>query len=137
MNVFRKELQKATSQTSKTEAVTKKLLQAFSSDRRTVGECEADISSEGACIATYKKLEQLIRSDKRNILFNSANQGYMLKHLETIMKRNRSFIKCLQDKEIKMSLSHCNIFINFHDLVTEHPQIVQCSLELRFFHQKL
>ena len=139
MNVFRKELQNTTSQTSKTEEVTKKLLQAFSSDRRTVGECEADISSEGACVATYKKLEQLIRPDKRNILFNSANQGYMLKHLETIMKRNRSFIKCLQDKEIKMSLSPCNIVfvINFHDLVTEHPQIVQCSLELRFFHQKL
>ena len=106
INVFRKELQKATSQTSKTEEMKKKLMQAFSSDRRIVGECEADISSEGACVATYKKLEQLIRSDKRNILFNSADQGYVLKHLKPIMKRKGSFIKCLQDIEIKMSLSH-------------------------------
>ena len=80
MNVFRKELQKATSPTSKTEEVKKKLMQAFSSDNRILGECEADISSEGACIATYKKLEQLMRSDKRNISVNSINQEYVLKY---------------------------------------------------------
>ena len=110
MNVFKKELQKATSQTSKTEEVKEKLMQAFSSHRRVVGQCEADIPSEGACVATYKKLRQIIRSDKRNILFNSANLGYVLKHLKAIMKRKGSFSKCLQDKEIKMSLSHCIFF---------------------------
>ena len=60
MTVFTKELQTVTSQTSKTEEVKRKLMQAFSSDRRIIGECEADISSEEACVATYKKLEQLI-----------------------------------------------------------------------------
>ncbi|MFI0460395.1 MAG: hypothetical protein ACH254_22655, partial [Candidatus Thiodiazotropha endolucinida] len=67
MNVFRKELQKATSQTSKTEELKKKLMQAFSSDRRIVGECEPDISSEEAVLQRTKI--RAINTLRQNELF--------------------------------------------------------------------
>ena len=106
VDVFTKEVRRATSFTSKRDKVKKNLLSTYSSssERRLTD----DISSEEECIKSYKELEQLIRSDKRNILLNSANQGRVLKHLKTTMKNKGLFIKCLCDKEIFISLSHCN-----------------------------
>ena len=49
------------------------------------------------------------------------------------MTNKSSFIKSLCDKEISISLSHCNFLIAFYELTEKYPQIVQCALELRFF----
>ena len=57
----------------------------------------------------------------------------MLNHLKTNMKNKGSFIKCLFDKEISISLSHCNFLIAFYELAEKYPNICQCSLELLFF----
>lgn len=132
-DVFTKELRKATSKTSKHDEVKKILKDTFSTYTRATEECEVNTSSEVACVETYKILEILIKSDKRNILSNSAKQGHVLKHLKASMKKKGSFVKCLQDKEITVSLSHCNFLIAFHELTKTYPDIVQCSLELRFF----
>lgn len=136
-DVFTKEFRKATSKTSKHNEVKKMLKETFSTDSCVTAECEVDTSSEEACVKTYKTLDLLIKSDKRNMLSNSAKQGRVLKHLKASMKKKGSFIKCLQEKEITVSLSHCNFLIAFHDLTNTHPDIIQCSLELRFFIKNL
>lgn len=136
-NVFMKELHRTTSKTTRNDEVKKILRESFSQDRRITGECEIDISSEDACLTTFKRLDALIKSDKRNILLNSSLQGRVLKHLKTSLKKSGSFIKALQDKQISISLSHCNFLIAFHDLVNKYPNIIQCSLELRFFIKNL
>lgn len=132
-DVFTKEVRRATSITSRQDEIKKILRSAYSAERRLTDAYQLDISSEEACIKSYKELEQLIRSDKRNILLNSASQGRLLKHLKTNMKNKGSFIKCLCDKEIVISLSHCNFLIAFSELAEKYPQIIQCALELRFF----
>ena len=104
VDVFTKEVRRATSIASKRDDVKKILISSYSNEKRVTGEYKVDISSEDACIRSYKELEQLIRSDKRNILLNSAYQGHVLKHLKTNMKNKGSFIKCLFDKEISISL---------------------------------
>ena len=48
----------------------------------------------------------------------------MLKHLKTTMKNQGSFIKCLFDKEISISLSHCNFLIAFYELAEKYPKFV-------------
>lgn len=137
MNVFTREVKRTNSQSAKTEEVKKMLRQSFSHERRITDICEPDVSTEAACVNTFKKLEMLIRSDKRNILMNSANQGFVLEHLKSNMKQKGSFIKCLQDNEINVSLSHCNFLIAFQKLTTDYPDIIKCSLELRFFIKNL
>lgn len=136
VNVFSRELRRTISKTSTKEEVKKALKQSYSTERRITGECEIDTSSEEACVSAYKKLDDLIKSDKRNILLNSSHQGRVLKHLKSTMKKKGSFIKALQDKQISISLSHCNFLIAFHELTNTYPKIVQCSLELRFFLSK-
>ena len=111
----------------------KALRHLCSTDRRIFGEREIAMSSEDACVQTYYILDNLIKSDKRNILINSAHQGQVLKHLKSTMKKNGSFINALQDKRIPISLSHCNFLIPFHERITDYPKIVHCLLELRFF----
>ena len=133
VDVFTKEVRRATSTASRRDDVKKILISSYSNEKGVTGEYNVDISSEDACIRSYKELEQLIRSDKRNILLHSAYQGHMLKHLKTNMKNKGSFIKCLFDKEISISLSHCNFLIAFFELAEKYPNICQCSLELRFF----
>lgn len=137
MDVFTKELKRATSLTSRQEKVKTELKNALSIERRIVDVYKVDISSEESCIRSFKELELLIRSDKRNILLNSVNQGHILKHLKATMKKRGSFIKSLYDKNITISLSHCNFLIAFNNLAEQYPQIVQCALELRFFSKNL
>lgn len=136
-NVFTKELKRATSLTSKQEEVKKMLRNAFSTERRIADVYTPDMSSEEKCIQSFKELEQLIRSDKRNILLNSANQGSVLKHLKQTMKKKGSFIKSLYNKDILISLSHCNFLIAFNILAEQYPNIILCALELRFFTKHL
>lgn len=128
-DVFWKEIRRATSVTSKRDEIKKIIFSAFSSERRVTGEYQVYISSEQACVKSYNELDILIRSDKRNILLNSARQGQVLKHMKTTMRNKGSIIKCLCDKEILISLSHCNFFIAFYELTEKYPQILQCALE--------
>ena len=132
-DVFTKEVRRATSISLKRDEIKKILNSSYTPERRLTGVHELDTSSEEACIKSYKDLEKLIRSDKRNILLNSVNQGRELKYLKTTMTNKGSFIKSLCDKEISISLSHCNFLIAFYELTEKYPQIVQGALELRFF----
>ena len=82
-------------------------------------------------------LEQLIRSDKRNILLNSAYQGHVLKHLKKNMKNKGYFIKCLFDKEISISLSHCKFFNCFLCPGRKISKYVSVFFRTAFFHKAL
>ena len=132
MDVFTKELKRANSQTTTIEAVRKRLRESFNEARRITGEYEINISSEEACVSSFKELQALIISDKKNILLNSAKQGQVLKHLKSNMRGKGSFVKCIQTNEIMISLSYCNFLISFSELANQYPQIVQCSLELKY-----
>ena len=110
----------------------KRLKQEYSADRRITGDYEINVSSKEACVQSYKELQKLIDSDKRNVLLNSAKQGQVLKHLKTNLEKGVSFLKSIEVKEISISLSHCNFFISLHELSLKHPTILQCSVELRF-----
>ena len=129
---FDKELKRKNSKLSLEEEVMKRLKQAYSADRRVTGDYEINVSSKEACIQSYKELQKLIDSDKRNVLLNSAKQGQVLKHLKTSLEKGVSFLKSIEEKEISISLSHCNIFISLYKLSLKHPIILQCSVELRF-----
>ena len=131
--VFTKEVRRATSISLKQDEIKKMLNSSYTSERRLTGVYELDTSSEEACIKSYKELEKLIKLDKRIILLNSANQGIVLKYLKTTITNKGSFIKSLCDKEISISLSHCNFLIAFYELTEKYPQLVQGALELRFF----
>lgn len=133
MNVFIKELKRTNSNRSQRDEIKKILKSSWSAETRLTDVYEPKTSSEEECVRSYKELEQLIKSDKRNILLNSANQGRVLNHVKANMKKKGSFIKRLSDNEISISLSHCNFLIAFNGLAEKYPQIVQCDLELRFF----
>ena len=79
-----------------------------------------------------KRCKKIIDSDKRNVLLNSAKQGEILKHLKSNSDKRISFLKCIEEKEISVSLSHCNFLISFFELSTKYSWILQCSVELRF-----
>ena len=64
VDVFTKEVRRATSNASRRDDVKKILISSYSNEKRVNGEYKVDISSEEACIRSYKELEQLIRSDK-------------------------------------------------------------------------
>ena len=38
----------------------------------------------------------------------------------------------MEEKEISISLSHCNFLISLYELSVKHPMILGCSVELRF-----
>ena len=107
---FDKELKRKNSKLSLEEEAMKRLKQAYSEDRRVTGDYETNVSSKEACIHLYKELQKLIDSDKRNVLLNSAKQGQVLKHLKTSLEKGVSFLKSIEEKEISISLSHCNFF---------------------------
>ena len=132
-DVFTIEVRRATSISLKQDEIKKMLNSSYTSERRLTGVYELDTSSEEAYIKSYKELEKLIRSDKKNILLNSANQGRVLKYRKTTMTNKGSFIKSLCDEEISILLSHCNFLIAFYEMTKKYPQIVQCALKLRFF----
>ena len=114
------------------EEVKKKLQQSYSADRRITADYTANLSSQETCVQSYKELQKLIESDKRNVLLNSAKHGEILKHLKANSNNGVSFFKCIEDKEISISLSHCNFLILFYDFSLKHSVILQCSVELRF-----
>ena len=73
MNVrFEKEVKRRNSKLSMEEEVKKKLQKSYSADRRITNDFTADLSSKEACVQSYKTLQKLIESDKRNVLLNSA-----------------------------------------------------------------
>lgn len=129
---FNSELRRQNSQLTKNSDVKKALLNSYSEDRRVTGECTVDFTSVETCLKAYNQLEKLIQSDKRNVICNAAKQGAIMEHLKMHSKKNVSFLKCIQDGEIKISLSYCNFLIALHDLCKKHPKILQCALELRF-----
>ena len=114
------------------EEVKKKLQQSYSAAQRITAGYTANLSSQETCVQSYKELQKLIESDKRNVLLNSAKQGEILKHLKANSNNGVSFFKCIEDKEISISLSHCNFLISFYQLSLKHSMILQCSVELRF-----
>ena len=66
------------------------------------------------------------------MLYNSAKQGQVLKHLKANLDKGSSFLKCIDEKGISISLSHCNFLISLYELSVKHPRILGCSVELRF-----
>lgn len=134
MNVrFEKELSRRNSKTSSMDEVKKMLLKTYSTDCRVVTDYTVDLTSIEGCVKSFRDLQNLIQSDKRNVLLNSSKQGEVLKTLKNNSNKSSSFFKCIEEKEISISLSHCNFLISFHELSKQHPNILRCSLELRFF----
>ena len=88
-----KELKRKNSKLSSEGEVMKRLQQAYSADLRVTGEYKINVSSKEACVQSYKELQKLIDSDKRNVLLNSAKQGHVLKHLKTNLEKSVSFFK--------------------------------------------
>ena len=133
MNVrVEKEPKRKNSKVSSEEEIKKKLQQAYSADRRITGDYELKMTSKEECVQSYKDLQKLIDSDKRNVLYNSAKQGQVLKHLKANLDKGSSFLKCMDEKEISISLNHCNFLISLYELSVKHPMILGCSVELRF-----
>ena len=133
MNVrFEKELKRKNSKVSLEEEINKKLQQTYSADRGIPGDYELRMSSKDECSQSYKELQKLIDCDKRNVLYNSAKQGQVLQYLKSNLDKGIPFLKCIEEKEITISLSHCNFLISLYELSVKHPMILQCSVELRF-----
>ena len=133
MNVrFEKELKRKNRKVSLEEEIKKKLQQTYSADRLITGDYELKMSSKEECVQSYKELQKLIDSDKRNVLYNSAKQGQVLQYLKANLDKGISFLKCIEEKEISFSLSHCNFFISLYELSVKHPMILQCSVEFGF-----
>ena len=132
MNVRFEKLKSKNSKVSLEEEIKKKLQQTYSADRGKTGDNESNMSSKEECIQSYKEFQKLIDSDKRNLLYNSAKQGQVLQYLKANLDRGISFLKYIEEKEISISLSHCNFLKSLHELSVKHPMIFKCSVEFRF-----
>ena len=127
----------STSKEDKYNKVRKQIQEAFSEEKRLSGDFteftynKTDITS---CLNALKTLDNLINSDKRNIILNSAYKGRVLKELKELTKET-GFLKVLHDQGFSpynYSISHCNFLIKFYSFAEQQNTILKCSLSLKF-----
>ena len=68
------------------QEVKNKLLESYSEDRRISGEVKIELETIDSCVKSIQHLELTIKSNKRDIIYNSALQGQVFSHLKTIKK---------------------------------------------------
>ena len=116
----------------KKQMIKEKLRNSYSEDKRITGEYVPNTTTTETCLDSFKCLKLLIESDKRNILLNSAHQGFVLDKLKT---EKVPFLKLLEERKIKISLSHSNFLIRLYKLVEAHSNLLKCNIEIRFISQ--
>ena len=89
---------KTTKQSSSTprqtqyDIIKKQIQQSISDDRRTTGEFSYNQQSTiENCFESLKTIDKLIKSDKRNIILNSAQKGQILKDIKKLNKKKRIY----------------------------------------------
>ena len=128
----------ATSKKVKYIKIKKTIEDSFSEDRRITGEFTYTQSTAtmNDCFDALKILDNLIDSDKRNIVLNSIHKGEVLRDLKGKTKQS-GLLNVLRERgfsSVNYSLPYCNFLIRLHNFAEKHDNILKCALGLKFIH---
>ena len=90
-----------------------------------------DAPEPETCINYIKDSNRIMDSDKRHIIYLTAEQGKAIRVLKQYAKSQRKTVSTiLKEKQISYSESYCRYLVSFNNLVEKNPKLMKCSVSI-------